>query len=134
MAATCVALVDDEASVRRALGRLLRLTGHEVLSFASGREFLDSLDGRLPDCVLLDIQMPGLNGLQVHERLKTTWPSLPVVFITASHDPELTRHVLTGGAIGLLRKPFSRQELLDAVASALHPVAKQFRGSRNRPD
>ena len=63
MAVTCVALVDDEAPVRRALGRLLRLAGHEVLSFESGQEFLDSLPARRPDCVLLDIQMPGLTRL-----------------------------------------------------------------------
>ena len=116
-----MALVDDEAPVRRALGRLLRATGHEVLSFASAQEFLDSLDLRRPHCVLLDIQMPGLNGLQVRDRLKEVQPTLPVVFITGSDDPELARRALSGGAIGLLHKPFSRQMLLDAVASALLP-------------
>lgn len=121
MAAICVALVDDEASVRRALERLLRLAGHEVLSFESGREFLDSLNTRRPDCVLLDIQMPGLSGLQVRDRLRETQPTLPVVFITGGDDSELAREGLSGGAIGLLRKPFSRQELLDALASALRP-------------
>jgi len=119
MAATCVALVDDEAPVRRALGRLLRLAGHEVLSFESGQEFLDSLPTRRPDCVLLDIQMPGLTGLQVRDRLKATQPTLPVVFITGGDDPELAKQALSGGAIGLLCKPFSQQDLLDALASAL---------------
>ena len=119
MAVTCVALVDDEAPVRRALGRLLRLAGHEVLSFESGQEFLDSLPARRPDCVLLDIQMPGLTGLQVRDRLKATQPTLPVVFITGGDDPELAKQALSGGAIGLLCKPFSQQDLLDALASAL---------------
>jgi FixJ family two-component response regulator len=123
MAATRVALVDDEAPVRRALGRLLRLTGYEVLSFASGADFLDSLDARLPDCVLLDIQMPGMNGLQVRDRLKAARPNMPVVFITGGDDPKLARLALAGGAIGLLHKPFSRQMLIDAVASALVPRA-----------
>ena len=121
MAATCVALVDDEAPVRRALGRLLRLAGHEVLSFESGQGFLDSLPTRRPDCVLLDIQMPGLTGLQVRDCLRAMVPTLPVVFITGGDDPELAKQVLAGGAIGLLHKPFSRQELLDALASALRP-------------
>ena len=119
MAATCVALVDDEAPVRRALGRLLRLAGHEVLSFESGQGFLDSLPTRQPDCVLLDIQMPGMTGLQVRDRLKAMLPTLPVVFITGGDDPELANQALSGGAIGLLRKPFSGQELLEALASAL---------------
>ena len=121
MAGACVALVDDEAPVRRALGRLLRLAGHEVLSFESGQGFLDSLPTRRPDCVLLDIQMPGLTGLQVRERLRATLPTLPVVFITGGDDPELAKQALAGGAIGLLRKPFSRRELLDMLASALRP-------------
>ncbi len=119
MVATCVALVDDEAPVRRALGRLLRLAGHEVLSFESGQGFLDSLPTRWPDCVLLDIQMPGMTGLQVRDRLKVMQPMLPVVFITGGDDPELMSQALSGGATGLLRKPFSQQELLDALASAL---------------
>lgn len=119
MAATCVALVDDEAPVRRALDRLLRLAGHEVLSFESGQEFLDSLHTRQPDCVLLDIQMPGLSGLQVRDLLRATQPTLPVVFITGGDALELASQALSGGAVALLRKPFTQQELLDALASAL---------------
>lgn len=121
MAAECVALVDDEAPVRQALGRLLRLAGYEVLSFASGEEFLDSLVSRVPDCVLLDIHMPGLTGLQVRDRLAAAQAALPVVFITASEDAALASEVSCGRAIGLLRKPFSRQVLLGAVEAALHP-------------
>ena len=119
MAATCVALVDDEATVRRALGRLLRLTGHEVLSFASGEDFLDSLDSRVPDCVLLDIHMPGLTGLQVQARLRDAGRDLPVVFITGSDAAELARAALDAGGVCLLRKPFSNERLLDAVGAAL---------------
>jgi FixJ family two-component response regulator len=125
MTATCVALVDDEAPVRRALGRLLRLTGHEVLSFASGQDFLDSLDTRRPDCVLLDIQMPGMTGLQVRDRLMATHPTLPVVFITGGDDPGLAQRALAGGTAGLLRKPFSREVLLDAVALAMQAAARR---------
>jgi two-component system response regulator FixJ len=125
MAASCVALVDDEAPVRRALGRLLRLAGHEVLSFSSGQEFLDSLRTRRPDCVLLDIQMPGLSGLQVRDRLKATLPTLPVVFITGGDDLELANRALLGGATRLLRKPFSQLDLLDVLVSALRAPTQQ---------
>jgi len=119
MAAKYLALVDDEAQVRQALGRLLRLAGYEVLLFASGQEFLDSLDQREPDCVLMDIHMPGLSGLQVRDGMKAEHADLPIVFITASDDPELAHQAWAGGASALLRKPFSRQVLLDAVEAAL---------------
>jgi len=119
MAPTCVALVDDEASLRVALGRLLRLAGHDVAAFASGDEFLSSLDTRVPDCALLDIHMPGLSGLQVQARLKAAQVNLPVVFITADDDAELARSALAAGGLRVLRKPFANAELLAAVDLAL---------------
>jgi FixJ family two-component response regulator len=119
MTAKYLALVDDEGPVRQALGRLLRLAGYEVLLFASGQEFLDSLNEREPDCVLMDIHMPGLSGLQLRDGLKAAHADLPIVFITASDDAELAQQAFCGGAKALLRKPFSRQVLLDAVDAAL---------------
>jgi FixJ family two-component response regulator len=114
-----LALVDDEASVRKALGRLLRLAGYEVLAFASGEALLESLLARVPDCVLLDVHMPGLSGLQVQAQLRGSGVYLPVLFITASNDAELDRDALAAGGLGILHKPFSGTELLEAVASAL---------------
>lgn len=114
-----VALVDDEAPVRVALGRLLRLANYTVLAFASGEEFLESLATRVPDCVLLDIHMPGLTGLQVQARLRATGVELPVVFITASDDADIGRRALEAGGLLVLRKPFSNDLLLDAVGVAL---------------
>lgn len=119
MTASCVALVDDEAPVRVALGRLLRLADYAVLPFASGEEFLDSLAVRVPDCVLLDVHMPGLTGLQVQARLRASALGLPVVFITASDDAEVVRNALDAGGLCVLRKPFSNEVLLDAVGAAL---------------
>ncbi len=124
MSLSCVALVDDEAPVRAALGRLLRLADYAVLPFASGEEFLDSLASRVPDCVLLDVHMPGLTGLQVQARLRETGLGLPVVFITASDDAEVERNALGAGGLCVLRKPFSNARLLEAVGEAL----------RQRPD
>jgi FixJ family two-component response regulator len=120
MATTRVAVVDDEAQVRVALGRLLRLADYEVAGYASGEEFLASLAQRLPDCALLDINMPGLDGLQVLARLRADHVGVPVVVITASDDPALERDALQAGGRRVLHKPFDNAELLAAVDDALH--------------
>lgn len=114
-----VAVVDDVAQVRVALGRLLRLEGYEVASFDSGDAFLSSLGQRVPACVLLDVNMPGLSGLQVQARLRAARLALPVVFITASDDPTIDRLALEAGGLRVLHKPFGNQELLAAVQLAL---------------
>lgn len=120
MATTHVAVVDDESQVRVALGRLLRLADYDVAGYASGEEFLASLAQRLPDCALLDINMPGLDGLQVLARLRADHVALPVVVITASDDPAVERDALQAGGRRVLHKPFDSDELLAAVDDALH--------------
>lgn len=116
----CVAVVDDDASVRRALCRLLRVAGYAAVGFASGEEFLDALAARAPDCVLLDIHMPGMSGLRVQTRLNAAGFELPVVFITASDDADIERRALGAGGLRVLRKPFSNAVLIEAVEAALH--------------
>jgi FixJ family two-component response regulator len=115
----CIAVVDDEASVRIALGRLLRLADYEVAAFGCGEEFLASLTERRPDCVILDVHMPGISGFDVQSRLGAAHIDIPVVFITASDDLTLGRTVLEAGGVRLLRKPFSNDELLEAIGIAL---------------
>lgn len=115
----CIAVVDDEVSVRTALGRLLRLADYEVATFGSGEDFLASLATRHRDCVILDVHMPGLSGFDVQSRLRAAHIDIPVVFITASDDPALGQAVLEAAGVTLLRKPFSNDELLDAVGAAL---------------
>ena len=115
----CIAVVDDEASVRTALRRLLRLADYEVAPFGSGEDFIASLAAQRPDCAILDVHMPGLSGLDVQSRMRATRIDIPVVFITASDDLALDREVQQVGGVRLLRKPFSNDELLDAVAAAL---------------
>jgi FixJ family two-component response regulator len=113
-----VAVVDDEAPVRTMLGRVLRMGGYRVASFAAGEDLLASWQSQLLACVVLDIHMPGLTGLEVHERLRAAQCDVPVVFITASDDTELdsaTRKL----AASLLRKPFSSEDLLNAIAAAM---------------
>ncbi len=118
-----IAVVDDEASVRTALGRLLRLADYEVSAFASGEEFLASLATRRPDCAILDVHMPGLSGFDVHARLRAARSDVPVVFITASDELALDQKVLATGSATLLRKPFSNDALLAAVGAALRDKA-----------
>src|SRR3954471_8043613 len=110
----CIAIVDDEASVRTALARLLRLAGYEVRQYASGDEFLVAVGVRPPDCVLLDVSMPGLSGIDVLSLLKARGIELPVILITATDQvdfmpqcPDMPKQ--------LLKKPFSNDELLAAI-------------------
>jgi len=125
MESTLVAVVDDEAPVRAALGRLLRLAGYQVAAFESGEQFLASLVLRPPACVLLDVNMPGLSGLQVQARLLADRVALPVVFITASDDPSVERLALEAGGLRVLHKPFGNDELLAAVRVALPPPCQE---------
>jgi FixJ family two-component response regulator len=121
-----VALVDDDESVRRALARLLRMAGMEVDVYASGSEFLEAITDHRPDCVVLDLYMPAMTGMEVQVRLAARHPHLPIVFITAHDDPSAVQAVLAAGASTCLRKPFSEQQLLSAIASAttadVHPA------------
>ena len=121
---SCIAIVDDEVFVRTALARLLRLSGYEAVTYASGDDFLAALEGRRPDCVLLDIHMPGLSGLDVKDRLTTMRIHLPVIFITASDEVDSALAARAGSC--LLHKPFTNNDLLTAIAAALklRPLVK----------
>ncbi len=117
-----IAVVDDEEPVRIALRRLLRSASLDVETFPSGAEFLDSLKSHQPDCVVLDLHMPRVNGFAVQARLAETGIRLPVVVITG-HDSDETRvRALAGGVSAYLRKPVDDQALLDAITTAVaHP-------------
>ncbi len=114
-----IALVDDEAPVRSALGRLLRLAHFAVSAFPSGEAFLASLVARSPDCLILDVHMPGLSGLDVQAHLRAARIRIPVVFMTGADDLALEQVAQEAGGAWLLRKPFSDAELLHAIGSAL---------------
>jgi FixJ family two-component response regulator len=114
-----VAVVDDEVPVRTALGRLLRLAHYDVTLFPSGEAFLESLETQTPDCVVLDINMPGMSGLDVQRRLRSVSIAIPAICITSGEDVSLAREALDAGAVDLLRKPFSNHDLLEAIRTAL---------------
>jgi FixJ family two-component response regulator len=122
-----IALVDDESSVRIALGRLLRVANYEVRAYASGEEFLGALGDDMPDCALLDVHLPGLSGIEVQMRLQISHPQLPVVFITASHDPAIELSAMRAGGLRVLRKPVSGSELLASIVCVLQPASQRPR-------
>ena len=114
-----VAVVDDEETIRKALKRLLRSAGIAVESYASGQEFLQSLPAQLPQCVVLDIGMEGMTGLDVQARLKAARMAVPVIFITALDDPGDEARAMHAGAIAFLRKPFDDEALLAAIGAVV---------------
>jgi len=114
-----VFVVDDDASVRRGLDRLLRAAGHRVETFASAQEFLkrDAYDG--PGCLLLDVRMPGQTGLELRDGLMAAGCDIPIIFITGHGDIAMAVQAMKAGAMDFLTKPFDEEALLDAVAQAL---------------
>lgn len=115
-----VAVVDDEPSVCKAFARLLRSAKYQVATFGSGTAFLASLANRMPDCVILDLHMPGMNGFDVQSRLSAKLAGrVAVVVITAHDSPESQQRALAGGACAYLRKPVDARPLLEAVRMAI---------------
>jgi FixJ family two-component response regulator len=114
-----VAVVDDEESVRRALIRLLRAADMDAEAFASGEAFLSSLDKFRPDCVVLDLQMPGLTGRDVQRRLISMQINLPVILITAHDDMVTQQQSLSDGAANYLRKPLRGDLLVRSINESI---------------
>ncbi|HUJ52897.1 MAG TPA: response regulator [Steroidobacteraceae bacterium] len=114
-----IAVVDDEASVRCALARMLNASQFEVDVFASGREFLEAVQVRRPDCVVLDYHMPGLNGRDVQRQLTSAQIRIPVIVVTAHEQPALREQCLAAGAVAYLAKPLRRERLVSAIHDAM---------------
>ena len=124
-----ITIVDDDESVREALKSLIRSVGFKAETFASGEEFLNSDRLRDTACLILDVQMPGISGFELQNRLASLQNRVPVVFITAHGNEEDRKRALQAGAVDFLRKPFSEESLLDAVRSALETSAGGDLGS-----
>lgn len=112
-------LVDDDASVLRGLGRLLRAAGYATRSFASPAEFLAQLPTDTPGCAVLDLRMPGLNGLELQYAMASNNCHLPVIFISGHGDVPASVKAVKAGAVDFLVKPFDEQQLLEAISQAL---------------
>ena len=115
-----ISIVDDDISIRKSLDRLIRSAGLKVLVFASAEEFLNSAQPRKADCLILDIQLPGMSGIELLHYLKTQKYKVPIIFITAHGSDEQARsEAASDWTVAYLIKPFSGEELLDAVNAAL---------------
>jgi FixJ family two-component response regulator len=118
-AASVVFIVDDDVSVRESLELLIQNEGWQPETFASAQEFLDRPRSLVPSCLVLDISLPGLNGLELQTRVASERTPLPIIFITGHGDVPKTVQAMKAGAIEFLTKPFSDEALLNAVRHAL---------------
>jgi FixJ family two-component response regulator len=119
--APLIAVVDDDDSIRRALSRLLRASNLDVLTFASGQEFISSLRGHRPDCVILDFQMPELTGGDVQCLLSLAEIQLPVIIMTAYDHPVIREECLRRGAVACIAKSDLQDHLIVTISSAMLP-------------
>jgi FixJ family two-component response regulator len=114
-----VFVVDDDESVREALASLLRSAGRRVETFASAKTFLESNLPDVPSCLVLDVRMPGLSGLDLQKRLTEINTQVPIIFITAHGDIPTSVRAIKAGAVEFLTKPFRDEDLLSAIQEAL---------------
>jgi FixJ family two-component response regulator len=114
-----VFVVDDEAAVRISLKRLLRSIGLEARTYASAQEFLQSERPDAPACLVLDIRLPGLSGLELQQELAAASVDLPIIFVTGHGDIPMSVRAMKAGAVEFLTKPFREQDLLEAIQRAI---------------
>ena len=114
-----VAIVDDDASVRGALQGLMKAVGLPARAFASGQEFLDSGEQNEAGCLIADIRMPGMSGLELQSKLNAAGCRIPTIFITAHGDEKMRMQALRAGAVEFIAKPFDDEALVASVRAAL---------------
>ena len=119
-----VAAVDDDYRVRESIESLVASAGHTPLVFASAEEFLQSEAPESAICLITDVRMPGIDGLELQRRVRLQHPGLPVIFITAHYDDEIRQRALSQGAAGFLHKPFDAADLLGAIELAVNTPAE----------
>jgi FixJ family two-component response regulator len=117
--APIVFVVDDDVSVRESLELLIRYEGWHAETFASASEFLAAPRPSVPSCLVLDVSMPGLNGLELQKRLANDRTGMPIIFITGYGDIPMTVKAMKAGAIEFLTKPFTDEVLLGAIRHAI---------------
>jgi FixJ family two-component response regulator len=114
-----VFIVDDDAQMRESLRNLIRSVGLRVELFASAQEFVQSQHPDAPSCLVLDVRMPGLSGLDLQKQASEAEPEIPIIFITGHGDIPMSVRAMKAGAVEFLTKPFRDQDLLDAIQQAL---------------
>ena len=121
-------LVDDDEAVRDALGMLLKSIGLEHEAFGSALDFLQSYDARRHSCLVADIRMPGLSGLELQQRLNERRSEIPIIFITGHGDVPMAVTAMKSGAVDFLQKPFRDQDLIDRIHKALDRDGERRKG------
>ena len=114
-----IALVDDDDALQNSLDNLLRSVGFRVQGFASAEAFLQAPHAPETACLLLDVRLPGMNGLELQRQLGAAHGSLPIIFVTAYTDEDVRARALTAGAVAVLSKPCREEDLLQAIEAAL---------------
>jgi FixJ family two-component response regulator len=127
-----IIVVDDDEAVRSSLKLLLKSVGLPVETYASAQEFLDRFDSDRPGCLVLDIRMPRMSGLELQERLNTLHAMIPVVFITGHGDVPMAVEAMQHGAVDFIQKPFRDQDLLDRINQALEKDRDNRAGLKQR--
>jgi FixJ family two-component response regulator len=114
-----ISIIDDDESMREAIKGLMRSLGYRVEAVASAQEFLSSRHVRRTSCLIADMQMPGMTGLDLYQRLSTSGKPIPTILITAYPDDGVRKRALSAGVLGYLSKPFDEDDLLACIRSAL---------------
>jgi FixJ family two-component response regulator len=114
-----VYVIDDDTSIREGLDSLIRSVGFQVRTFASAAEFLPSKLSNVPSCLVLDVRLPGLSGLDLQRELTRIDVQIPIIFITGHADIPMSVRAMKAGAVEFLTKPFREQDLLDAIQQAI---------------
>lgn len=129
-----VFVVDDDPDVRKALRWLIEGIGLDVELYTNGREFLDTYDPSRPGCLVLDVRMPGLSGVELQEELKARGGEIPVIMITGFGDVPTAVRAMRSGAVDFIEKPFSDQVLLDKIQRSIEQdaVNRQMRASHEQ--
>jgi two-component system, LuxR family, response regulator FixJ len=127
-----VFIVDDDEAVRDSLGLLLRSVGYRARCYGSARDFLKAFDPRDYGCLVLDIRMPGMTGLELQKHLAELGCNIPIVFITGHGDIPMAVEAVRQGAVDFLQKPFADQELVDRINDAMKQAAQQREGELER--
>jgi two-component system response regulator FixJ len=133
-AAPIVYVIDDDDGMRRALSLLLSTVGYKTLVFANPRDFLAQFDPDTHGCLVLDIRMPGMSGLELQQHLNRTGSMLPVIFITGHGDVPMAVQAMKEGAFEFIQKPFRDQDLLDRINHALQQDAESRNNLARRAD
>lgn len=127
-------IVDDEEAIRKSAGFMLRTSGFEVETYADGVAFLDAVKGAAPGCILLDVRMPGMDGLEVQAELNTRGVPMPVIVLTGHGDISTAVVAMKGGAVDFIEKPFEKAVLLAAIERAFERLEQNVEAASGEQD